>query len=140
MKKIVSIIVIIMLTVASAAVMCAYTMAQKQKVEVVRAGTLMNQYVAQTRAKGDVVALDNHNETRTKKPEDTNAWRTGNGYIDSQHRFVGTAAEISMFLATHPEVEIHWVNEETNVEGISTYHGNIMCGWTHTRYTNWQNW
>lgn len=85
--------------------------------------------------------LNNAPETTTvvysysKKIETENHWRTSSdnyGYTDSNGVYHGTSAAISLHLIANPEVEITWVNTETNMTGRSVYYGNFLHGYRHT--------
>lgn len=71
----------------------------------------------------------------SKKIESENHWRTtsdGYGYTDNNGVYHGTSAAISLHLIANPEVEITWVNTETNMTGRSVYYGNFLHGYRHT--------
>lgn len=121
------------MTVAIATTFIACNMQAENKAEVLN-GKFGNMIHAQF-DEDKSVTEEVHNEWLSfEKKESENAWRTGYGYIDSQRRFVGTWDEIHMFYITHPGVEVHWVDEESGLEGRTTYYGDIFSGISDTSF------
>ena len=68
----------------------------------------------------------------SKKIENENDWRTANGHVNASGVFYGDGKEIILYINDRPEVEVHWVNEETGMSGRTTLHGNVSNGYYYT--------